>query len=82
MWQYRLVDTFTAVNFVYNVGMQHSSIVIGAMADGNFTKLSNRIFEPIYGFAVSHKFIKAAKNFFEKQSRVATIATLLLASGT
>jgi len=54
MLQYGLVDTFTAVNFVYNVGMQYSSIVIGAMADGNFIKLPNRIFEPIYGFAVSY----------------------------
>jgi len=82
MLQYGLVDTFTAVNFVYNVGMQYSSIVIGAMADGNFIKLPNRIFEPIYGFAVSYEFIKAAKNFPERQPRIATIATLLLASGT
>lgn len=39
MWQYELVDTFTAVNyFLYNAMAQYSAIVITAMGDGNFTK--------------------------------------------
>ena len=46
MWQYGLVDTFTAVNFIYNAGAQYSAIVIAAMADGNVTKLPSMLFEP------------------------------------
>ena len=47
MWQYGLVDTFTAVNFIYNAGAQYSAVVITAMADGNATKLPSMLFEPI-----------------------------------
>lgn len=61
MWQYRLVDTFTAVNFIYNAGAQYSAIVIGAMADGNITRLPSMLFEPIAGLGLSCQFIKAAQ---------------------
>ena len=30
MWQCGLVDTFTAVSFIYNTGAQYSAIVIAA----------------------------------------------------
>ena len=61
MWQYGLVDTFTAVNFIYNAGAQYSAVVIAAMADGNATKLPSMLFEPITGLGVSYQFIKAAQ---------------------
>ena len=47
MWQCGLVDTFTAVNFIYNAGAQYSAVVIAAMADGNITKFPGMLFEPI-----------------------------------
>ena len=60
MWQYGLVDTFTAVNFIYNTGAQYGAVVIAAMADGNVTKFPSMFFEPIAGLGVSCQFIKAA----------------------
>ena len=66
MWQDGLVDTFTALNFIYNAGAQYSAIVLGAMADGNFTQLPSLLFEPISGFAVSYKFVKAAQTVAER----------------
>ena len=80
MWQYGLVDTFTAVNFIYNAGAQYSAVVIAAMADGNATNLPRMLFEPIAGLGVSYHFIKAAQTAAERRARVATLAALLSAS--
>ena len=80
MWQYGIVDTFTAVNFIYNAGTQYGAIVIGAIADGNATSLPRMLLEPIAGFGVSYQFIKAAQTTAERQARVATLATFLSAS--
>jgi len=80
MWQYGLVDTFTAVNFIYNAGAQYSAVVIAAMADGNVTKLPSMLFEPIAGLGVSCQFIKAAQTAAERRARVATLAAFLSAS--
>jgi hypothetical protein len=80
MWQFGLVDTFTAVNFIYNAGAQYGAVVIGAMADGNITKFPGMLFEPIAGFEVSYQFVKAAQTAAERRARVATLAALLLAS--
>lgn len=82
MWQYGLVNTFTAVNFIYNAGAQYSAsaVVIVAMADGNATKLPGMLFEPIAGLGVSCQFIKAAQTAAERRARVATLAALLSAS--
>lgn len=44
MWQYGLVDTFTAVNFIYNASAQYSAVVVKAMADENITKLPGMLF--------------------------------------
>ena len=80
MWQFGLVDTFTLVNFIYNAGAQYGAIVLGAMADGNFTKLPGIFFEPIAGFGLSYQFIKAAETAAERQGRAATLAALLSTS--
>ena len=80
MWQCGLVDTFTAVNFIYNAGAQYSAVVIAAIADGNLTKFPGLLFEPIAGFRVSYQFVKAAQTTAERQARVATLAALLSAS--
>lgn len=80
MYQSGLVDTFTAVSFLYNVGSQYSAVVIAAMADGNATKLPSMLFEPIAGLGVSCQFIKAAQTAAERRARVATLAALLSAS--
>jgi len=61
MWQFGLIDTFTAVSFMYNAGAQYSSIVVAALVDGNFTKLPTMIFEPIAGLGVGYQFVKAAQ---------------------
>lgn len=78
MWQYGLLGTFTAVNFIYNAGAQYGAVVIVAMADGNVTKLPSMLFEPIAGLRVSCQFIKAAQTAAERQARVATLAAFLL----
>ena len=44
MWQFGLIDTFSAVSFIYNAGAQYSSIVVAALVDGNATKLPTIIF--------------------------------------
>lgn len=80
MWQCGLVDTFTAVNFIYNAGAQYSAVVIATMADGNVTNLPGMLFEPIAGFGVSYQFFKAAQTAAERRGRVATLAALLSAS--
>ena len=82
MWQCGLVDTFTAVNIIYNAGAQYSysAVVIAAMADGNVTKFPGMLFEPIAGFGVSYQFVKAAQTAAERRARVATLAALLSAS--
>ena len=80
MWEFGLVDTFTAVQFIYNAGAQYSSIVVAAVADGNITKFPTMLFEPIAGFGVSYKFVKAAQTAAERRARVATLAVLLSAS--
>jgi len=80
MWQYGLVDTFTAVNFIYNAGAQYSAVVIAAVADGNATNLPRMLFEPIAGLGVSCQFVKAAQTAAERRARVATLAFLLSAS--
>jgi len=80
MWQFGLVDTFTAVHFIYNAGAQYSAVVIAAIADGNVTKFPTMLFEPIAGFGVSYQFVKAAQNAAERRDRVATLAALLSAS--
>lgn len=49
MWQYRLLDTFTTVYFMYNIGAQYSSIIVVALADEKITKLPTKLFEPIAG---------------------------------
>lgn len=80
MWQCGLVDTFTAVSFIYNAGAQYSAVVIAAMADGNVTSLPRMLFEPIAGFGVSYQFVKAAQTAAERRARVATLAAFLSAS--
>jgi len=82
MWQFGLIDTFTAVSFIYNTGAQYSSIVVAALVDGNVTKLPTMIFEPIAGLRVSYRFVKAAQTAAERRARVATLAALLSASAT
>ena len=76
MWQCGLVDTFTAVNFIfiYNAGAQYSysAVVIAAMADGNVTKFPGMLFEPIAGFGVSYQFVKAAQTAAERRAGIAT----------
>jgi len=47
MWQCGLVDTFTAINFIYNVGAQYGSIVTAAMIDGNAAQLPGMLFESV-----------------------------------
>lgn len=81
MWQFGLIDTFSAVSFMYNVGAQYSSIVVAALVDGNATKLPTIIFEPIVGLGVSYQFVKAA-TAAEQRARVATLAALLSTSTT
>ena len=73
MWQCGLVDTFTAVNFIYNAGAQYSAVVIAAMADGNVTKFPEMLFEPIAGFGVSYQFVKAAQTAAERRARLASL---------
>lgn len=80
LWQCGVVDTFTAVNFIYNAGAQYSAVVIAAIADGNATNLSRTLFEPIAGLGVSCQFVKAAQTAAERRARVATLAALLSAS--
>ena len=82
MWQFGLVDTFTAVHLMYNAGAQYSSIVVAALIDGNITKLPTIIFEPIAGLGVGYQFVKAAQTAAERRARVATLAALLSASAT
>ena len=82
MWQFGLIDTFSAVSFIYNAGAQYSSIVVAALVDGNVTKLPTRIFEPIAGLGMSYQFVKAAQTVAERRARVATLAALLSASAT
>ena len=67
MWQCGFVDTFTAVNFIYNAGAQYSALVIAAMADGNVTKFPGMLFEPIAGFGVRYQFVKAAQTAAERR---------------
>lgn len=81
MWQCGFVDTFTAVNFIYNIGAQYGGIVIGAMAEGNVTKLPRIMFEPFAGFGVSYQFVRAAKTVAERRFRIATLAALLSTCG-
>lgn len=80
MWQFGLIDTFTAVNFIYNAGAQYASVVVASMAEGNITGLPRLIFEPIAGFGVSYQFIQAATTAAERRARITTIAALLSAS--
>ena len=80
MWQFGLVDTLTAVNFIYNVGSQYGAIVLAAMADGDITKVPGIALEPIAGLGLGYKFIKAAKTETERRARIATLAALLSAS--
>jgi hypothetical protein len=80
MWQFGMVDTFTALNFIYNSGAQYASIVVGAMAEGNFTNFPSLLFEPISGLVVSYKFVKAAQTVGERQARIATLAALMASS--
>ena len=61
MWQYGLVNTFTAVNFIYNTDAQYGAVIIGAIENGNVTKLPSVLFEPIAAFGVGYHFIKAAQ---------------------
>ena len=74
MWQCGLVDTFTAVNFIYNTVAQYSAVVIGAIADGSPTNLPRILFEPIAGIGVSYQFIKAAQTAVERRATIATLA--------
>jgi len=80
MWQFGLVDTFTAIQFIYNVGAQYSSIVVAALAEGNMTTFPTMLFEPIAGLGVSYQFVKASQTAAERRARAATIAALLSAS--
>jgi hypothetical protein len=82
IWQYGFVDTFTAVNFIYNAGAQYTAVVAAAMADGNVTKFPKVLFEPIVGLGVSYQFVKAAQTAAERKARVASLAILFAASGT
>jgi len=79
MWQYGLVDTFTAANFIYNVAAQYSGLVAATIAEGNCTK--NVIWAPITGLGVGYEFVLAAKSSAERRARVSTLACFLAASG-
>lgn len=65
-----MVDTFTVVNFLYNADAQYGAIVVGAMTDGNASKLPAILFEPIRRLGVDYQFVKAAKTVAERQARV------------
>ena len=82
MWQFGLIDTFSAVSFFYNVGTQYGSIVLTALVTGNATQLPTMIFEPIAGLGVAYQFVKAVQPAAERRARVATLAALLSASAT
>lgn len=82
MWQFGLIDTFTAISFIHNIGIQYSSIVVAALVEGNVTKLPTIIFEPIVGLGVSYQFVTAAQTAAEQRARVATLAALIAASTT
>lgn len=60
MWQYEFVDTLSAIKIIYNSGLQYGAIVIDAMAETNATHFPRAFIEPIAGFGVSYKFVKAA----------------------
>lgn len=80
MWQFGLVDTFTAVQFFYNAGAQYAAIVLGSITDSNATNILPMLVEPISGLHVGYRFIKAAGTPAERHSRIATLAALLSAS--
>lgn len=82
MWQYGLVDTFTAMNLIYNAGSQYGAIVLTAMGDGNITQFPRILFEPIAGLGLSYRFVKAAQTTAERRMRVATLAALLSTSAS
>ena len=82
MWQFGVIDTFTAVNFLYKAGAQYGAIVVGALADGNMTQLPRILFEPITGLGVAYRFVKIAEVAAERRARVATLAALLSSSAT
>lgn len=79
MWQYGLVDTFTAANFIYNVGAQYSVVIFASMAEGNVTK--NVIFGPITGLRIGYQFVLAAESIAERRARILTLACYLATSG-
>lgn len=76
MWQFGLIDTFSAINFMYNLVAQYSSVVVAALAYGNITQFPKVMFEPITGLGVAYRFVKIAEAA-EKQKRIATLALLL-----
>ena len=82
MWQFGLIDTFSAVSFLYNVGAQYSAVVGTALVEGNATQLPRIIFEPIIGLGVAYRFVKATQPAAEQRARIAILAALLSASVT
>lgn len=75
-----MVDTFTAVHFIYNPVSQYGAIVVVAVSEGNATNLARTFLEPITGIGVGYQFIQAPKDAAERRARIATLATLMSAS--
>ena len=83
LWEFGLVDTFTAATIFYNAATQYASIVVAAIADGNVKNLKSippTLLEPIRGLGVGYRFVKAAETAAERNRRVATLAAFLSTS--
>ena len=58
LWQFGLVDTWGMVNYFINVGIQYGSVVAGALAFGNVSDLSPKVFlEPVLRLGVDLRYI-------------------------
>ena len=63
LWNLDLIDAFSAITLITNLGVQWAKIVGSKLVDGtpgSIREATNLLLEPINGFGVSFRFIKSA----------------------
>ena len=80
LWQLKLIDSLTFIQFCINCGTQYGTIVAAEATVCIDDIGPGVILAPLSGLGTSYKYVRAAQGAMERRSRIAMIASLLSTS--
>ena len=81
LWQLRIVDSLTFLQFFINWGAQYTGLALGE-ATGYMGDIGPSVLlAPIQGLGTSYQYVRSAQGAMERRARIATVASFMSMSG-